>query len=244
MSTYSKVGITVTSNLHPVIQNVAAVIFDVGGTLVHPDWRRVGEFVHAETGRTFTPVEMYEAFYAMLQAAHAESASGIASKLKPGAHWTFVNTLRNLGIRETACMKIREHLNRTHQERHLWCQPDPEASRVLLQLKSAGKRIAVISNTEDGRVNDSLTLAELASHFEFVIDSHVVGCSKPEPAIFQIALDRLRLEANQAAYVGDSYGFDVVGAQRAGLHPILLDRADSYAEARFCRIRSLTDLIP
>jgi putative hydrolase of the HAD superfamily len=101
----------------------------------------------------------------------------------------------------------------------------------------------VISNTEDGRVNDSLTLAELASHFEFVIDSHLVGCSKPEPAIFQIALDRLSLDASQAAYVGDSYGYDVLGAQRAGLYPILLDRAASYPGARFCRIRSLRELI-
>ncbi len=232
-----------TSNLHPAIQNVAAVIFDVGGTLVHPDWRRVGEFVQAETGMSFTPAQMYEAFYAMLKAANTEPASGIVSELKPGAHWTFINTLRNLGIHDAACMMIREHLNRTHQERHLWCEPDPDASGVLLQLKSAGKRIAVISNTEDGRVNDSLTLAELDSHFEFVIDSHVVGCSKPEPAIFQMAVDRLRIEASEAAYVGDSYTYDVVGAQRAGLHPILLDRADSYTEASFCRIRSLRELI-
>jgi len=231
------------TTLHPAIRNVAAVIFDVGGTLVHPDWQRIGELVEAETGRTFTAVEMHQAFYAMLQAANADLLKGTSSKPHTGAHWTFVNTLKNLGIDDSACMKLREHLTATHQERHLWCKPDPEASSVLLQLKSIGKRIAVISNTEDGRVNDSLTLADLTSHFEFVIDSHLVGCSKPEPAIFQMALDRLRLNASQAAYVGDSYGYDVVGAQRAGLHPILLDRADSYAGAGFARIRSLRELI-
>lgn len=236
-------SLSTSATLHPAIQNVAAVIFDVGGTLVHPDWRRVGEFVEAETGRTFTPVEMYEAFYAMLQAATSETYHGVTSKFPAEAHWTFVNTLRKLGIDDADCRKIREHLVTTHRERHLWCDPDPEAAGVLSQLKNAGKRIAVISNTEDGRVSDSLSLAELDGHFEFVIDSHLVGCSKPEPTIFQIALDRLRLDASQAAYVGDSYAYDVVGAQRAGIHPIFLDRSDSYEGAPVTRIRSLRELI-
>src|SRR5262249_33612710 len=95
----------------------------------------------------------------------------------------------------------------------------------------------------DGRVNESLTLAELASHFEFLIDSHHVGCSKPDKAIFQLAVDRLGLAPSHAAYVGDSYGYDVVGAQRAGLVPILVDRSGAYGGAGVARIRSLNELV-
>lgn len=229
--------------MHAALQNLAAVLFDVGGTLVHPDWGRVREIVAAETGRLFTPEQMDEAFAAMLQTANAELVAGTNSERRSGALWTFFETLRLLGIDEEACISIRRHLLKAHQQRHLWCQPDAEAASVLVRLKSAGLRVAVISNTDDGRVNESLALADLASHFEFLIDSHHVGCSKPDRAIFQLALERLGLAPRQAAYVGDSYGYDVVGAQRAGLLPILLDRSGTHEEVDFIRIKSLSELV-
>jgi len=229
--------------MHSAIQNVRAVIFDVGGTLVHPDWRRLANIVEAETGMLFTPAQMHEAFYAMMQTADADLISGTTSPLRSGPHWTFLATLRSLGVDEDAYARIRERLDETHQERHLWCVADAEAPRVLLHLKDAGLRIAVISNTEDGRVNESLALADLASHFECLIDSHLVGYSKPDKAIFQLALDRLGLEPREAAYVGDSYGYDVIGAQRAGLVPILLDRSGGYEGIEVTRIGSLSDLV-
>ena len=231
------------NDLHPVVHNLSAVIFDVGGTLVHPDWRRLAKIVQAQTGSLFTPAQMHEAFYAMLRAGDRELAMGANSTRRSGAYWTFIETFRLLGIDEAACINIREQLNHAHQERHLWCEPDAEAARVLLALQRAGLRVAAISNTEDGRVNESLALAELASHFEFLIDSHHVGCSKPDAAIFQLALNKLQLEPHEAAYVGDSYGYDVIGAQRAGMHPIFLDRAGVYDHAGLTKIRSLGELV-
>jgi HAD superfamily hydrolase (TIGR01509 family) len=200
--------------------------------------------VAAETGTLFTPAQMHTAFYAMLQLIDAELIAGTESKRAREVHWTFIDTFRSLGIDESACTSIRERLTAAHRERHLWCEADSEAATVLVRLKSAGLRIAAISNTEDGRVNESLALAELASHFEFVIDSHNVGCKKPDTAIFQLALDRLGLEPSDAAYIGDSYGYDVIGAQRAGLHPVLLDRSGAYkkvgvAAARISCLREL-----
>lgn len=219
------------------------MIFDVGGTLVHPDWQRLAKTVEAETGTLFTPEQMHAAFYAMLQAADADLIAGTTSTDRSGAHWTFLNTFRSLGIADAACAGIRDRLTASHQERHLWCEPDADASRVLLELKRAGLRLAAISNTEDGRVNESLALAELVSHFEFVIDSHHAGCSKPDPAIFRLAIDRLGLAPSDAAYVGDSYGYDVIGAQRAGLIPILIDRLGAYEGIDVARIRSLSELV-
>jgi len=232
------------ANLHPVLRNLKAVMFDVGGTLIHPDWLRLGKLVEAETGLIFTPERMHEAFYAMLKGVDAELKAGVNSKSTRAGHWVFVETFRSLGIDEGKCMSIRRRFTLAHQERHLWCAPDSEAATVLHALQNAGFRIAVISNTEDGRVKESLALAHLASHFEFVIDSHLAGCSKPDKAIFQIALDRLRLQPQEVAYVGDSYGYDVIGARRAGLMPILLDRMDAYeSEPGLIRIRSLSELI-
>ena len=232
------------NHLHPAIKNQQAVLFDVGGTLVHPDWPRLGQLVQIETGILFTAAEMYKAFYAMLQDISSELKAGINSRQEREAHWVFVETFRALGIDEAKCLSIRAHLAAAHQERHLWCEPDSEAATVLLHLKRAGLRVGVISNTEDGRVKESLTLANLASHFEFVIDSHLVGCSKPDAAIFEFALDQLRLKPQAVTYVGDSYGYDVIGARSAGLDPILLDRMNTYeSEIGLTRIRSLSELL-
>ena len=232
------------TSLHPALRKLKAVIFDVGGTLIHPDWCRLGALVEAETAMLFTSAQLHEAFYAMLHLVDAELKAGGNSNRGRGAHWVFLDTFQSLGIDEGKCSRIRDRLVVAHQERHLWCEPDLEAANVLLALKAAGLRIAVISNTEDGRVKESLVLADLASHLEFVIDSHIVGCSKPDKEIFQIAVDELGLQPHEAAYVGDSYGYDVIGARRAGLHPILLDRMGAYtSEPELTSIRSLTELI-
>ena len=231
-------------NLHPALRNLKAVMFDVGGTLIHPDWVRLGKLVETETGMLFTPEQMHAAFYGMLKGVDAELKAGVNSKSARAAHWVFLETFRSLGIDEVQCVSIRRLFTTAHQERHLWCTPDSEASPVLHALQNAGFRIAAISNTEDGRVQESLTIANLASHFEFIIDSHNVGCSKPDKAIFQFALDRFGLNPDDAAYVGDSYGYDVIGARQAGLYPILLDPTDAYeSEVGLTRIRSLSELI-
>jgi len=46
---------------------------------------------------------------------------------------------------------------------------------------------------------------------------------KPDPRIFQIALERAGLEPAQAAYVGDLYSIDVLGARAAGLRAVLMN---------------------
>jgi len=66
--------------MHPALRNLAAVLFDVGGTLVHPDWRRLRNIIEAETGVVFMPEQMHEAFYAMLQTANAQLVAGTNSE--------------------------------------------------------------------------------------------------------------------------------------------------------------------
>jgi putative hydrolase of the HAD superfamily len=52
----------------------------------------------------------------------------------------------------------------------------------------------------------------------------VVGAAKPEPLIFQTALAAAGCAAAAAVHVGDSVAYDVEGARRAGIRPLLLAR--------------------
>jgi FMN phosphatase YigB (HAD superfamily) len=54
------------------------------------------------------------------------------------------------------------------------------------------------------------------------VDSGVLGIEKPDPRIFQAALQALRVAPEEALYVGDLYEVDVLGAQSAGIEAVLV----------------------
>jgi epoxide hydrolase-like predicted phosphatase len=59
--------------------------------------------------------------------------------------------------------------------------------------------------------------------FTTIVDSHEVGMRKPNPAIYQLTLDRLGVEATRAAFLDDLYA-NVVAASAVGLHVIHVEQ--------------------
>ncbi len=230
--------------LHPALRGVRAVLFDAGGTLVHPDWERLARLAAEEAESEFSEAELQRALKEALRAADLilQRGESLPADMRlPG--WLFRRMYSALGLEREACERLSRRMVAAHGERHLWCGLDPEAVHVISELKRAGLRVAVISNTEDGRLEELLQLVQIAAHFDFLIDSHVVGHHKPDAAIFHLALARLGLPPHEAAYVGDSYGHDALGARRVGMQPILLDPLDLYPESDVPRISSLGELI-
>ena len=83
----------------------------------------------------------------------------------------------------------------------------------------------------------------LEPYLDFVVTSEEVGSDKPEPPIFQAALERAGVNASEAVHVGDQYKIDVEGARGVGISPILIDRYDFSPDVTDCpRIHSLTEL--
>jgi putative hydrolase of the HAD superfamily len=113
---------------------------------------------------------------------------------------------------------------------------------VLTELQKRGFSLGVISNS-DGRIGSILQKCGIADVFDTIIDSHEVGVEKPDPQIFLLALDRLNTHPDQAVYVGDIYGIDVVGSERAGLRAVLLDPLCGYGEVPCRKIRHLRELL-
>ena len=128
----------------------------------------------------------------------------------------------------------------SNRERSLWDQTTDEVRTVLARLHGRYK-LAVVSNS-DGTVAAKLADVGLAQWFTVIVDSHVVGVSKPDPAIFRFALDALDSDPARTVYIGDSYALDCRGAQRAGLHPILIDPLGLNAHREVQRISRLSDL--
>jgi putative hydrolase of the HAD superfamily len=123
-----------------------------------------------------------------------------------------------------------------------------EALRLLHQR---GMPLGVVSNAS-GQIAQVLSRSGVCQAGEgpntpvrVVIDSHVVGVAKPDPRIFDFALEHFPgVPLHRIAYVGDSVTMDVGGARAAGLHPILLDPYDDHPDADFDRLQSLLQLVP
>ena len=77
-------------------------------------------------------------------------------------------------------------------------------------------RLGVISNNF-GNTQGWCDDYNLSPLLDIVVDSTVVGVSKPEAGIFHTALTGLGVSSEEAIYTGDTYLDDVVGAKRAGM---------------------------
>lgn len=111
---------------------------------------------------------------------------------------------------------------------------------ALEVLAANGIRCAVVSNW-DSRLGQLLDRLDLGGWFEFVFTSAAVGYRKPDPRIFGHALAQLGVSAGRAVHVGDSYEDDVLGAQRAGVTPVLIAR-DGPPPAGVATLQALTGL--
>jgi putative hydrolase of the HAD superfamily len=137
-----------------------------------------------------------------------------------------------------------------HRNAWTWRWPIAESIDALRALHAAGVPIGIVSNAS-GQIEEVLRRGGICQVGEgphvpvlVIIDSHVVGIAKPDPKIFEHALEVFTgIDRSRIAYVGDSVTMDIAGARAAGLHPILLDPYDDHPEADFDRIRSLNDLV-
>ena len=116
-----------------------------------------------------------------------------------------------------------------------------DVMRVLPALKEGGYKLAVISNREKPFHEEIETLG-LAPFFELTLAGGEVRMWKPEPHIFIHACERLNVMPTEAAYVGDNYFADVIGARRAGLKPVLYDPRGVFPDPGCAIIRSFDEL--
>ncbi len=64
----------------------------------------------------------------------------------------------------------------------------------------------------------------LLGALDFLVVSATSRRAKPDPALFDLALQRADALGDYTVYIGDSYVQDILGARSVGIHPILIDR--------------------
>jgi HAD superfamily hydrolase (TIGR01549 family) len=198
--------------------DLRAVLFDYGGTLDGEASHWLDRFVElyrgAEVDRPFD--EIKAAFYQADDAAYRDARIPTAS-LRDLMDFHVATQLASLGIDDR---KLHERLVTefvTRSERAL------EASRAVLRSLAGQFRLGVVSNFY-GNVDRILADARIAPLLSVIVDSTVVGMSKPDPGIFAHAVAALEMSPAAVLHVGDSYERDVCAAHAAGLRTAWLTR--------------------
>lgn len=223
-----------------------ALLFDAGNTLLFPRTERILQ-VLAGLGYPAGARDLAEAERAAKHSLDDWLWPQIrARRLPPRAdrpYWDhYLAALMNgIGVREAARNQVRERLIAAFSDIHLWSRVEPKTPDFLRSLRGGGYRLGVISNS-NGLIEEQLRRVGLAQHFDFILDSAVVGVEKPHPEIFRMAIERASVQPDEAVYVGDIHSIDVGGAELAGLRGILLDRVEAYDGVGCPRITTLSEL--
>jgi HAD superfamily hydrolase (TIGR01549 family) len=116
-----------------------------------------------------------------------------------------------------------------------------ELPAVLSSLQAADLVLGVISNRSHP-YHDELAELGLAPYFPYLLAGGEIQVWKPDPRIFLHACRQLEVQPAQAAYVGDNYFADVVGARAAGLLPVLYDPRAIFDDPECAVIRTFGEL--
>jgi putative hydrolase of the HAD superfamily len=102
-----------------------------------------------------------------------------------------------------------------------------DAVPVLDELRRAGLKLGLVSN---GARDLEAFVVHHALDVDAAVGSRAHGWTKPHETIFRAALERLEVEPEDAAMVGDSPEDDVDGARALGMRAFLVDRENRYPE--------------
>ncbi len=99
----------------------------------------------------------------------------------------------------------------------------PDAVPALRELRERGLSLVAVSNW-DCSLPAVLERCGLGGLLDGAVSSAVAGARKPDPAIFEPALELAGCGPEEALHVGDTAEEDVEGARAAGIRPLLIDR--------------------
>ncbi|WP_242434572.1 HAD family hydrolase [Hymenobacter amundsenii] len=95
---------------------------------------------------------------------------------------------------------------------------------ALLRRLKPDYIIGVVTNNRTAEQEEKLAFLGMSGLVDALITSESVGVLKPDPAIYQVALEQLRAAPAETVMVGDNWLADVVGALAVGIRPVWLNR--------------------
>jgi putative hydrolase of the HAD superfamily len=124
------------------------------------------------------------------------------------------------------------------------CKLSTDNLNTLMTLRERGKKLGLITNGPTEWQSRKIEYMGLASLFDAIVISEAEGVRKPDPRIFERALERCGVRANESMFVGDHPEIDIQGAVGAGLVPVWKAAPYWQVPDNVLRIEQLSELLP
>lgn len=108
-----------------------------------------------------------------------------------------------------------EYINHLSSYNHLF----PDTNMVLEYLRPK-YRLHIITNGFQEVQEKKLLNSGIHHYFEHIIDSEMAGVKKPNPIIFELALDKAKVHSSKSLMIGDNLEADIIGAKSVGFHTL------------------------
>ncbi len=128
--------------------------------------------------------------------------------------------LRQLRVDEAVAQHMAEEYSVARDQA---IHPLPGAIETLARWRQMGLRLALVTNGAAAGQRRKIERFGLDHFFDAVFVEGECGFGKPDRRIFELALRRLAIPVARTCMVGDSLEFDIVGAQRVGIHAVWVD---------------------
>ncbi len=218
------------------------ILFDLDGTLKYITPRMVDEFIRLLERLTSTPLtpkqiwqtERWNHYY-WVPSSELQEDQRLSNGFRDRQFWLRY-TLRHLkvinvppGVAQEIVTSLVDQLvsfrqNTVRQEVFI-----DGAADTLRRLSQAGYRLGLVTNRDQNF--PPVSLGEIRQYFEVIVSAGDVGYWKPDPRIFQVAMDHFQSSPQSTFYIGDNYYSDILGAAAAGLQPVLVDPKGLFPEA-------------
>ncbi len=232
---------------------IDAVVFDMGGVFLIPDPVAISAMV-VEGG---VELEMdaeaaHRAHYAGIRAITELHASGPVNESDPDTWRSYdLAYFRAAGVADDnleAAAAARDARRRARTKvSHVWTHR-LERNIDALGAVAEVRPVAIVSNNdgtaaEQCRENGICQVGD-GPHTPVatIVDSGVIGIGKPDPRIFEPAIEALGTDRTRTLYVGDTVHTDVRGATAAGLPVVQLDPHDLHADHDHWRLPDVAAL--
>jgi putative hydrolase of the HAD superfamily len=225
---------------------IEVVFFDAGDTLLgpHPSFPELFSQVCAERGYDVPPelvvrvqADLAPHLIDLAEDTGVDNPSFSSEASRKFWGYLYKRFLEALAIEDVGLAEALLHRFSTGSSYMLFDDVLP----TLRGMHAQGYRLGLISNFEQW-LEERLIELEVGQLFDVSVISGFVMIEKPDPAIYELALERAQVEPGRAVHVGDSMSMDVEPARSVGIHPVLLDRRGQHRDSEVLRIESLEEL--